>query len=77
MISYYPYQNLINKRHIGKNNCPLTRLSVISEIVNFCKYISHLLNFDTANMVVFDTKYSTFLLVWEIGLPRMLPRGWV
>ena len=57
MISYYPYQNSINKRHIGKNNCPLTRLSVISEIVNFCKYISHLLNFDTANMVVFDTKY--------------------
>ena len=73
MISYYPYQNSINKRHIDKNNCPLTRLSVISEIINFCKYISHLVNFDTANMVVFDTKY--FLVGVGNGFAKDVAKG--
>ena len=51
MILRYPYQNLINKRYVGKNNYPLTRLSFVSGLVIFCWHISHLLNFDITDIV--------------------------
>ena len=57
MIPRHPYQNPINERHVCKNNYPLTRLSIVNGLVNFYRHISHLLDFDTTNMVLFDTKY--------------------
>ena len=51
MILRYPYQNLINKRYVDKNNYPLTRLSFVSGLVIFCWHILHLLDFNITDIV--------------------------
>ena len=74
MILRYLYQNLINKRYVDKNNYPLTRLSFVSGLVIFCWHISHLLDFDTANIVsiyhlILYTFFSkrTSCCIWPIN----------
>ena len=57
MIQSHSYQNLINETHVCKSNHPLTRFSIFSRLVIFCLHVSHLIDFDTADMVSFDAKY--------------------
>ena len=57
MILCRSYQNPINERHMYKIAIHYTCLSIVSRLVIFCWHVSHLLNFDTTNMITFDTKY--------------------
>ena len=57
MIQHHSYQNPINERHLYKITIHYTCLSIVSRLVIFCWHVSHLLNFDIANMITFDTKY--------------------
>ena len=51
-----PYQNPINKKHLCKNNHPLTCFSFANGVVFFAD-VFYLMNFDTVDVVSFDTKY--------------------
>ena len=67
MISHHPYQNPINKEICVQINYSLTHvfhLLVGYWVSFFYWHISHLLDFETADMVSFDTKY---LLLIKIG----------
>ena len=44
-------------RKVCKNNYSLTRLSFVSEAVISSKHVSHLLDFDTVDVVSFDSQY--------------------
>ena len=50
------------KNKLPTNIC----LSFVSEEVIFCWYILHLLNFDTADIVSFDTKYLLLFIIAKI-----------
>jgi len=52
-ISKFNKQEIYVQKYLSTNTC----LSVVSEIVNFCKHVFHLLNFNTTNTIAFDTKY--------------------
>ena len=60
-IPRYPYQNLINEKHLCKNNYSLTHVFQLLVGYLFFVDVLHLLDFDTADMIPFDTKY--FLLI--------------
>ena len=41
------------QKYLLTNTC----LSFVNRLVIFCSHVSHLLDFDTADMISFDTKY--------------------
>ena len=65
MISHHSYQSPINERHVCKINYPLTHLSIVSRLVIFYWHVSHLLDFDIADIVSFDTKCLLPNMTWN------------